>query len=195
MNRPSLRATLQWAILSALALGWSLRPRALTASVLYGSDSRATSPASGEALADTALRSASTEGSSELAQPDLVTINWSVLRTLDYRSGAVSDTLKKLNGRRVRVPGFIVPLEDFQESAKEFLLVPYFGACVHEPPPPPNQMVYVKMSSGSHKISMWDPVWIEGVLEVSKYQSIYGAAGFRMTAQRIVPYRRSDEKR
>lgn len=197
MTWPTARAAIQWSVLAALALAWSLRPRPLTASALDGDESnnRALAVAPSDALAhprDAASSRATLNAAVE--QEPLITLNWSVLRTLDYRTGALSDTLKKLNGKRVRVPGFIVPLEDFQETAKEFLLVPYFGACVHEPPPPPNQMVYAKMRGGSHKISMWDPVWIEGILDVSKYQSIYGAAGFRMTAERIVPYRRPGEK-
>jgi len=197
LTRPAVRAAIQWSILTALALAWSLRPRPLTASALYGPERDSLTPtaARGNGPAPRADGAPVSNTLRASAQPQpLITINWSVLRTLEYRSGALSDTLRKLNGKRVRVPGFIVPLEDFQEAAKEFLLVPYFGACVHEPPPPPNQMVYVKMRGGSHKISMWDPVWIEGTLEVSKYQSIYGAAGFRMTAERIVPYRRPDEK-
>jgi hypothetical protein len=121
------------------------------------------------------------------AAADIITIDWRVLRTLDYRTGTSSDTLRALERRLVRLAGFVVPLEDFQESAKEFLLVPYFGACIHLPPPPPNQLVYVTLPNTT-RISQWNPVWIEGTLEVIKYKSIYGVAGFRMKADRIVPY-------
>jgi uncharacterized protein len=51
---------------------------------------------------------------------------------------------KSLEGATVRLPGFIVPLEGVKDgSVSEFLLVPYFGSCIHVPPPPPNQIVYV----------------------------------------------------
>ena len=46
-------------------------------------------------------------------------------------------------GQSVRLPGYVVPLEDLAAGIKEFLLVPYFGACVHSPPPPANQIVHV----------------------------------------------------
>lgn len=124
------------------------------------------------------------------ATADVITIDWRVLRTLDFKTGQVSDTLRSLERRLVRLAGFVVPLEDFQERAKEFLLVPYFGACVHLPPPPPNQLVYVTLQS-STRISTIEPVWIEGTLEVITYKSIYGVAGFRMKADRIVPYEKT----
>jgi hypothetical protein len=133
------------------------------------------------------LPSASGDVAVGAATRDIITIDWHVLRTLDYRTGKSSDTLRALERRRVRLAGFVVPLEDFQERAKEFLLVPYFGACVHLPPPPPNQLVYVTMHSTT-PISLWNPVWVEGTLAVINYKSIYGVAGFRMKADRIVPY-------
>ena len=76
---------------------------------------------------------------------------------------------------------FIVPLEDDMQSADEFLLVPYFGACVHTPPPPPNQMVYVKMKDRKTvKIGWWDPVRFVGVLRLAEVESPYGAAYYEM---------------
>jgi len=190
------RLVIQWLLLALVAVSWSVRPRALPASALYGSapaaDSR-TAPAFGDPFLQAEMPG-TLDASVGDADQETPQINWSVLRGLQYRAGTMSDTLRKLNGKRVRVPGFIVPLEDFQETAKEFLLVPYFGACVHEPPPPPNQMVYVAMNSGTARFTMWEPVWIEGTLVVQKYQSIYGAAGFRMKAERILPYRRPGEE-
>jgi hypothetical protein len=121
---------------------------------------------------------------------DIITIDWRVLRTLDFKTGQVSDTLRSLERKLVRLAGFVVPLEDFQERAKEFLLVPYFGACVHLPPPPPNQLVYVTLQSTT-RISTWEPVWIEGTLQVINYKSIYGVAGFQMRVDRIVPYEKT----
>jgi hypothetical protein len=118
---------------------------------------------------------------------DIITIDWRVLRTLDFKTGQVSDTLRSLERRLVRLAGFVVPLEDFQERAKEFLLVPYFGACVHLPP---NQLVYVTLQSTT-RISTMEPVWIEGTLQVIKYKSVYGVAGFQMRVDRIVPYEKT----
>jgi hypothetical protein len=50
-----------------------------------------------------------------------------------------------LQGTKVRLPGYVVPLEYSQGAIREFLLVPYFGACIHSPPPPANQIVLVRL--------------------------------------------------
>ena len=66
----------------------------------------------------------------------------------------------KFDGQLVRVPGYIVPLEDFQAQTSRFLLVPYVGACIHSPPPPPNQIVAVVMVDGPVDFEMWEAYWI-----------------------------------
>ena len=126
-----------------------------------------------------------------LAQPQVPPVGWRTLASLDLRTGTPGEELRRVAGTTVMVPGYIVPFEDFSERAKEFLLVPYMGACVHEPPPPPNQMVYVTMTSGKPvEFSMWRPVWIEGTLEIDTKRSVYGAASFSMKATRVIPYER-----
>jgi uncharacterized protein len=118
------------------------------------------------------------------------TVDWRVLLGLNYRTGEVSAALKSLDGKRVRVPGFMVPLEDGADGVDEFLLVPYFGACIHTPPPPPNQMVYIKMDRGRRvKIDIWNPVWVEGTLKIQEVDSPYGAVGFELTGLTVSPYR------
>ncbi|HEX5580892.1 MAG TPA: DUF3299 domain-containing protein [Gemmatimonadaceae bacterium] len=120
---------------------------------------------------------------------DAIALDWKMLGTLDYQTGKVPEALKKLEGQLVKIPGFIVPLEDYEEEGAEFLLVPYFGACVHTPPPPPNQMVYVRMEGGKRlKFGWWDPVWMEGKLKIEHYDSPYGAVGFQLTGTRTTPY-------
>jgi len=82
-----------------------------------------------------------------------------------------------------------VPLEDFASSATEFLLVPYVGACVHTPPPPPNQLVYVEMDGGKRaKMDGWEPVWLEGVLHVEDVKSVYGSTSYRVVGTAVIPY-------
>jgi len=117
------------------------------------------------------------------------TIGWQSLAALDYRKGVIPHSVLQLHGQRIRIAGFVVPLDDWQDQAKEFLLVPYFGACIHMPPPPPNQMVFVRFK-GKTPLSMFDPVWIEGRLEVKKVESPYGAVSYTLVGERIIPYRR-----
>lgn len=116
-------------------------------------------------------------------------IDWRLLAGLDYETGKASDTLKKLDGQQVRVPGFIVPLDDADQEGAEFLLVPYYGACVHTPPPPPNQMAFVRMAGGkSVKLGLFDAVWLEGTLRITNYDSPYGQVGYQIEATSMKPY-------
>lgn len=104
-----------------------------------------------------------------------------MLRKFNYRTGDMADDLKALDKKMVRVPGFIVPLEDSATEATEFLLVPYQGACIHVPPPPPNQIVHVTMAKGKKvKFTMWDPYWIEGRLLIETVESPYGEVSFSL---------------
>ncbi len=120
---------------------------------------------------------------------DPIELTWRALAGLDYRTGDVSEQLQDAVGKTVRIPGFTVPLEDFASSATEFLLVPYVGACVHTPPPPPNQLVYVEMDGGKRaKMDGWEPVWLEGVLHIEDVSSIYGSSSFRVVGVSVKPY-------
>ncbi|MCY4545792.1 MAG: DUF3299 domain-containing protein [Gemmatimonadetes bacterium] len=128
------------------------------------------------------------------AQPDEsankpISVGWRVLASLNYRTGKPSAELAALDGKFVKVPGFTVTLEDWASSAKEFLLVPYVGACIHTPPPPPNQLVYIEMVKGKWAfLDGWNPVWVEGVLKIEMTKSVYGPVGFTITGQRVYPY-------
>tara|TARA_Y100001936_G_scaffold116436_1_gene113915 strand:- start:262 stop:774 length:513 start_codon:yes stop_codon:yes gene_type:complete len=125
----------------------------------------------------------------ERVHDDPVELSWRALAALDYRTGEMSDELRDLVGKPVKIPGFTVPLEDFASSATEFLLVPYVGACVHTPPPPPNQLVYVEMDEGRRAtMDGWNPVWLEGILHVEDVNSIYGSSSYRVVGMSVKPY-------
>jgi len=116
-------------------------------------------------------------------------IDWRVLAGLDYTNGKATDTLKKLEGKTVRIPGFVVPLDDFQEEGAEFLLVPYYGACVHTPPPPPNQIVMVEMTGKKAvKLNLFDAVWMSGKLKIASVESPYGTVGYTLEGLKVEPY-------
>ncbi len=95
----------------------------------------------------------------------------------------------KLVGQKVRIPGFVVPLEDSKDGLKEFLLVPYFGACIHSPPPPANQIIHILPKSPAKELRSMDAVWIHGVLTSDRTDSYMGAAGYRIEAQEVLPYK------
>ncbi|GGJ09294.1 DUF3299 domain-containing protein [Halopseudomonas pertucinogena] len=95
----------------------------------------------------------------------------------------------EMEGRHVRLPGYIVPLgiTDTME-VQEFLLVPYFGACIHVPPPPSNQIVHVRSTSGIKLADLYQPFWITGVVQVEHTESELANAGYRIEAASVEPY-------
>ncbi|PLX73157.1 MAG: DUF3299 domain-containing protein [Azoarcus sp.] len=97
--------------------------------------------------------------------------------------------VQRFNGERIRIPGFIVPLETDGKTIREFLLVPYFGACVHVPPPPANQLIHVMPDKPvSAKLDML-PVWVSGVLNVARFESDLGNAGYLLRAITVEEYK------
>lgn len=94
-----------------------------------------------------------------------------------------------LNGQNIRLPGYIVPLEVNEDGrTTEFLLVPYFGACIHVPPPPSNQIVHVTSKVGVKLEELYQPYWIEGAMQVKPSTSELADAGYQMDAQKIYVY-------
>ena len=98
-------------------------------------------------------------------------ITWSDLRMLNYKTGEMPESLRQLVGKSIKIPGFAVPLEgdDEFEYIEEFLLVPYFGACIHVPPPPPNQVIHVILDEPVHFEVISFAIWITGILEIGDY--------------------------
>lgn len=86
-----------------------------------------------------------------------------------YQQALVSTKIiKEMDGKAIRLPGFIVPLEfDDNQVITQFFLVPFFGACIHLPPPPPNQTIFVNYPDGLKLDTLVDPIWISGVLQIS----------------------------
>lgn len=83
----------------------------------------------------------------------------------------------------------MVPLEDSQQSVTEFLLVPTPQACIHVPPPPPNQMVLIDMDANSKTEAEFGPIWVIGKLQLRSKRHQFGESSFVMTGLRIEPYR------
>ncbi len=129
---------------------------------------------------------------------DFKDLNFQTLDDGDPRAAAMMKKMREvwdnapvnsaIVGQAVRIPGFIVPLEDSKEGLKEFLLVPYFGACVHSPPPPANQIVHVLPKSPAKGFRSMDAVWITGTLTTGRTDSYMGAASYRIESVSVVPY-------
>lgn len=105
------------------------------------------------------------------------------------RLWADAPVVEELDGHRVRLPGFVVPLEMDARRMAEFLLVPYYGACIHVPPPPANQTVHVVAPEGREYVGeMFDVVWVTGTLRVVASSSDLAQAGYRIDVTEIEPY-------
>jgi hypothetical protein len=103
-----------------------------------------------------------------------------------------------LNGVKVNVAGFVVPLDIDVDHVKEFLIVPYFGACIHVPPPPSNQVIHIivpkSISLAQHAllkdaVETQNPVEVSGVMQTSPSYTTMGASGYRITADLVEAYK------
>jgi uncharacterized protein len=97
---------------------------------------------------------------------------------------------KSLEGATVRLPGFIIPLEGVKNGGvSEFLLVPYFGSCIHVPPPPPNQIVYVHNGKRAGIDSIYEAYWITGKLHLQTKTTRLGSTAYELSAEKIEVYK------
>lgn len=107
-----------------------------------------------------------------------------------YQQALVSKEIRpEFNGRHIRIPGYIVPLEfdDFQ-TITTFFLVPFFGACIHLPPPPPNQIIYAEFEPGIRLDALYDPFWINGTLYTTLMENDMATAAYSMAVSGIELY-------
>jgi hypothetical protein len=133
------------------------------------------------------------------AMPTLKKQGIDIAKIMEKRKEFQTAVVKDLNGKLVRLPGYLLPLEMSGSKVIEFLLVPYVGACIHVPPPPPNQIVFVITGAEEGYISkqLYEPVWVTGIISVqSMVKDLYlvdGSAdidvGYKMQAEKIEPYK------
>ncbi|WP_371991992.1 DUF3299 domain-containing protein [Vibrio amylolyticus] len=112
---------------------------------------------------------------------------------LDHSGGTMEQSMvgsvrQELNNSLVKIPGFVIPLEGDNETVTEFLLVPYFGACIHVPPPPPNQIVYVKFPEGAPIQQLWDVVYVIGTLKTETVSHSLAETGYFLEGVALADY-------
>ena len=100
-----------------------------------------------------------------------------------------TQVISALNNVPVRIPTFIVPLAfDDEQRVIQFFMVPYFGACIHEPPPPPNQTIFVNYPQGFKLESLTEPYWVSGILKTSLVENDMAIAAYSMEVKIFEPY-------
>lgn len=100
------------------------------------------------------------------------------------------EVVDELDGRRIRIGGYVLPF-DFTGSREisRFLLVPYVGACIHVPPPPPNQLVFVITTEPIQVQGLWDPVFVEGIMRTQRHDNELGDTAYTLELIEMTPYR------
>jgi hypothetical protein len=101
------------------------------------------------------------------------------------KSSPPAPVVESLDGKRVHIGGYVVPLDFDATTVKEFLLVPFVGACIHVPPPPANQIIYVKTEKGFDVKGSFDPVYVTGTLKVSMTYTGLADAGYSIDAEKV----------
>lgn len=136
---------------------------------------------------------------------DFKSLNFSGMSDSDPRAIAALRKLQKawknaplnpaIQNEKIVISGFIVPLDSSDSSTiEEFLLVPYFGACIHVPPPPSNQVIHVVPAQPLKGFQMMEPVTVTGDLRPSRIDTPYGSAGYEMQAKKVAPYEDPEEE-
>ncbi|MDP7591610.1 MAG: DUF3299 domain-containing protein [Litorilituus sp.] len=107
-----------------------------------------------------------------------------------YEQALNSTTIiKAMDGKYIRIPGFVVPVEFTNEKQiSSFFLVPYFGACLHMPPPPPNQIIYIESEQAISLESLYDPVWVSGKLSAELFEDQIATSAYTMQLEKLVLY-------
>lgn len=105
----------------------------------------------------------------------------------EYNSAGAKQSL---NGKQVRIPGYVAPLDTNGDMVSDFLLVPYYGSCIHSPPPPAHQTVMV-IPEADKSVSLNDiyrPVWVIGEIEVEDVVTDLAKASYQIKNAQVIPY-------
>ncbi|MEM7544135.1 MAG: DUF3299 domain-containing protein [Pseudomonadota bacterium] len=109
-------------------------------------------------------------------------------QTLPWLKQAPVEMVSDFNERLVRIPGYVVPLTMDGEGVTEGLLVPYVGACIHVPPPPANQIVFLRFQEPTHQDGLWNPIWATGRFNTAAVETDLAETGYIMTETTTEPY-------
>lgn len=97
-------------------------------------------------------------------------------------------TVAAMDAEKIKIAGYLVPIEETKNGLKEFLLVPYFGACIHSPPPPANQIIHVVLSEAVTGFRTMDTAWVSGTLRTRRQDSSMGMSGYHLDAVVLEKY-------
>jgi len=116
--------------------------------------------------------------------PNIPEAQW-MSRPLGQPQGDPAPLVTDFDGERVRIGGYVVPLDFEATRVTEFLLVPFVGACIHVPPPPRNQLIYVKAAAGFTVTDLFDPVYVTGTMKAKAEATELAEAGYTIVADAV----------
>ncbi len=119
--------------------------------------------------------------------PPLPEGNWMSIKRRQPGADLPPQVVTELNGKHVSIGGYVVPLDFESTTVKEFLLVPFVGACIHVPPPPANQIIYVKADKGFEVAGQFDPVTVTGTIKTETAFTGLADAGYSIDAESVEP--------
>lgn len=97
-------------------------------------------------------------------------------------------TVPELNNKKIKIPGFVVPLKIEGNMTTEFFIVPYFGACIHYPPPPPNQTLYALYEKGFELNDIYEAYFFYGTIKISMKTSDLATSTYQLSIEKVSPY-------
>lgn len=172
---------------------------------------RATAPKAG-ATKKTATRGSKTPGPKPRPANELQQIDWRDLLPASERKKYNPDAPAPMHGplgeggppavqvvttsvnrdldqALVKLPGFIVPIGEAKNgTVREFYLVPYIGEDIHVPPPPSNQMVYVRSTTGVAIEAVHEAYWVTGKMRVETRTTPLGTSAYSLVANKVEQY-------
>ena len=93
-----------------------------------------------------------------------------------------------LDGAYIKMPGYIIPIDQSTDGVTSFVLVPYVGACLHTPPPPANQLVFVTTNKPWPSDNLWDAVWVTGQMQHELQSTEVAETGYLLNAEEMETY-------
>ncbi|QYJ90295.1 DUF3299 domain-containing protein [Shewanella halotolerans] len=115
-------------------------------------------------------------------------ILWNSLAPGPAKLPAEININQALDGKRVVIPGFVIPLDALDGQTRDFLLSPRQGACIHRPPPGPNQLIHVTFERPVALPEIEQPVYISGRLSVRSEKNAFAQTGYFIQGDEAIPY-------
>ncbi len=216
IDRARLLACARFSLMAAACLCVPVAPLQAqarsSAAAATSTTANTAAPATANTAAPTTATTATTSASKEIEWAELVPKSWDVAKLFrelkldeirgdaDPRAIEAMAKMRKafdeapiepsMNGRSIKIMGFLVPLDMTPQAIGEFLLVPFFGACIHTPPPPANQIIHVKPGEPMKGMRAMETVWVEGRLETTASSTSMGQAGYLLKNPTVSIYKR-----